>query len=157
MNNFKRLAPAAYLLAVLFLVIPMVDNLMSVVPLHPGSSAWRFGAIGLLSNALLLPALGLLIAFFAAMNLSHTRLLFIMRILTWAVAMLLVVAAIVFLLDALQARGTLNPAFKRSAKLASITATAKLLIGALTFAVIGYAGRPEAPIGQPVKPAQGRR
>ena len=62
MNNYRSLAPGAYVVAFLLFFIPFFDASLSLAPWNLASSQWRFGAFGLLSNALMLPAAGTLIA-----------------------------------------------------------------------------------------------
>ena len=73
MNNYRQLAPGAYLVAFLLFFIPFFDASLSLAPWHLGSSQWRFGAFGLLSNALMLPAAGSLIAITTAIVAGHVR------------------------------------------------------------------------------------
>jgi hypothetical protein len=141
MSNFRQLAPAAYLVAALLIVIPLFDVTMSLYPFNPGSSQWRFGAFGLFSNALMLPAAGMLIAVATATLAVHPGLQQFLRIFCWAVAVLLVVGMAFFALDALQARPLVRPDMKLSYFVASGTALAKLALGALGFGLLARGSR----------------
>lgn len=153
MNNLKRLAPGAYLIALLLLLIPMWDNLTSLLPVHASSSAWRFGFFGLISNALLLPSIGALIAFAAAIVADHARTLRALRLTSWVIAILMLMGVVLFAFDAAQTKNNIQPQIRRSFKIASVTAGLKLLTGAATLALLGLAGRRE----EEVAPSVARR
>lgn len=139
----SRLAPCAYLVAFLLIAIPMFDASMSVAPWVPGDPQWRFGAIGLISNALMIPAAGMLIAVVAAMTFGHLTFLRVLRILCWIGSLGIMLAVILFALDALQTRNAIRPQMQLSYNVASLTAAFKLLLGAATFLLFARACNPE--------------
>jgi len=56
----RRIVWPSYLVAFSLLVIPPIDALMQTMPAHPSEPRWRWGAFGLLSNAMMIPMIGLL-------------------------------------------------------------------------------------------------
>lgn len=140
-TSWRQLAPSAYLVAFALVFIPLFDASMSLVPFRVGAPQWRFGAVGLLSNALMIPAIGVLIAVTTAVVLGHERTQRVFSILCWIAAAILLAALAAFALDALQTRASVQPAMKLSFAVASATAAAKLLLGAVTFALFARGSR----------------
>jgi hypothetical protein len=136
MNNYRQLATGAYLVAFLLFVIPFFDAIMSVIPAHFDNTQWRFAVLGLLSNALMLPASGALIAVATAAMLGHVRLQRVLGILLWLLVVVVMVSAVTFSLDAIQSRPAIKPDMLLSYQVASTTALAKLVLGAVTFAFL---------------------
>ena len=137
----RPLASCAYLVAFTLVFIPLFDASMSLVPFHLGTPQWRFGAVGLLSNALMIPAIGVLIAVTTAVTLGQERVQRALAIASWAVAIILLVGLAAFALDALQTRAAVQPGMQLSFKVASLTAAAKLLMGAVTFVAFARGSR----------------
>ena len=71
MNRYRFLGFSAYLVATTLIVVPFFDAAMSLWPWQPDSAQWRFGAIGLASNALMLPCAGMLIALATGITLGQ--------------------------------------------------------------------------------------
>ena len=148
MNTYRHLAPGAYLVAAALALFPLFDSGISLSPWNVGSAQWRFGAIGLLSNTLMIVALGMLLAVAAAGAASHDRTRRVLGIASWIVSALLLVAIAAFALDAVQARAQIRSDMMFSYQLASVTAGVKLLVGALSFALFGKGSRLDSPIRQ---------
>ncbi len=141
MNNYRQLAPGAYLVAFLLIFIPLFDASLSLAPWHLGSSQWRFGAFGLLSNALMLPAAGALIAVATAIAASQVRMVKVLAILCWFVVAVLVVSTALFSLDAMQSRRMIRPEMALSYYVASATAMGKLVLGIVSFLFLARGSR----------------
>ena len=141
MNNYRQLAPGAYLVSFLLVFIPIFDASLSLAPWHLGSSQWRFGAFGLLSNALMLPAAGALIAVATAIAASQVRTVKVLAILCWFVVAVLVVSTVLFSLDAMQSRRMIRPEMTLSYYVASATAMGKLVLGCLSFLFLARGSR----------------
>src|SRR3954469_18586738 len=62
----RRIVWPAYLIAFSLTVIPPIDAVMQTMPIRFGELRWRWGVFGLLSNAMMIPMIGLLIAFVVA-------------------------------------------------------------------------------------------
>ena len=148
MNNYRQLAPGAYFVAAVLFVAPLFDSSVSLAPWNFGSAQWRFGAIGLLSNTLMIVALGALIAVVTAVTLHQDRMRRIVGAASWLLSVLLIVAIAGFALDAVQSRSQIRGDMLFSYRLASLTAGVKLLIGALTFALFGRGCRIDNPVRQ---------
>ena len=94
----------AYAVALLFVVFPVVDTIAQVWPLGLDSPSWRYGAIGLGANYLVSALFGMVaLALIAALR-QHRRILQAATIVGGIGALLLLVAALSFVLDAFQVR-----------------------------------------------------
>ncbi|MEO7455454.1 MAG: hypothetical protein ABIY52_04280 [Gemmatimonadaceae bacterium] len=142
MNNHRQLAPAAYLVAALLVFIPLYDAATSLYPFNVASSQWRFGAFGLLSNALMLPASGALIAVAAAAAFMQPRMLRFLGIVSWVAVVVIVLSMVLFALDAVQSRRLIRADMQLSYMVATATALVKLVLGALGFALLARGTRP---------------
>ncbi len=104
MNQLRRVAAAAYLLAALLIVFTSMDLVQSVWPIRAGDVQWRVLSVGLLSRMLITPLLGLVVAYFAALLMEHRRVLRTLAVLEALLAVLLVVGIGFYALDALELR-----------------------------------------------------
>lgn len=140
MNRYEHLTGSAYAVAFMLVLIPFFDALTSALPANIGSEQWRFGVIGLLSNAFMLPAAGLLIAFAIAATRGHRKML---RVLGWfcafAAAMTMAML-LLFVLDAIQTRLNVQPAARLAFAFASFTAAGKLLFAIVTLILMSRTG-----------------
>ena len=143
MNNYRNLAPGAYVVAFVLFFVPFFDAALSLAPWNVASSQWRFGAFGLLSNALMLPAAGVLIAVATAIAAGHVRVVRVLAILCWSAVVVLLVSTVLFSLDALQSRRMIRPEMALSYYVASATAMGKLLLGLLSFTFLARGSRLE--------------
>jgi hypothetical protein len=141
MNNYRQLAPGAYLVAFLLIFIPVFDASLSLAPWNLGSSQWRFGAFGLFSNALMLPAAGALIGVATAIAAGHVRMVRGLAILCWFAVAVLVLSTVLFSLDAMQSRRMIRPDMALSYYVASATALGKLVLGLLAFLFLARGSR----------------
>jgi hypothetical protein len=140
MDRYPKLAGPAYIVAFMLVAIPLFDATMSVFPFGLGNEQWRFGAIGLLSNAFMIPAAGLLIALVTALSFGHFRFLRVLGAICAISSVLVVLLLLLFGLDAVQARLNVNPQAKLSFVVASFTAAAKLILAVITLVLIGAVG-----------------
>lgn len=138
MDNYPRLAPAAYVIALMLIVFPIFDSVMSVVPLHFENAQWRFGAFGLLSNTLLIPLAGVLIALAVALAYEHEGMQKLLWVGSWTMAALLMLAVVLFALDSLQTRSHIRADIQTSFKVASVTGLAKLFFSSVAFGLFGW-------------------
>ena len=140
MNRYRFLGFSAYLVAATLIVVPFFDAAMSLWPWQPASAQWRFGAIGLASNALMLPCAGILIALATSISLGQPRASRWLGMLCAAAALATSLSILLFALDAMQTRANVAAAARLSFNVASATAIAKLLIGTITLAAFARAG-----------------
>ena len=141
MNNYRQLAPAAYLVAAALVIFPLLDSAMSLMPWKAGSTQWRFGAIGLISNTLMIVCLGALIAVGMSVLANHEAGRRVLGKISWTLAVLLLIGIVAFAMDAVQARRQIRADLLSSYQLASIMAEVKLLTAVLSFAMLGRAAR----------------
>ena len=99
-----KYAVAIYFVAVLMILMPPLDVILSLPQYQPDSARWRFGALGLISGAMLVPIAGLLLA---SMTATITRQRWVYRTVLVVSALMGVVFLAVlvsFGLDAVQVR-----------------------------------------------------
>lgn len=104
MRRSRFLIATGYLLALLLLLLPLLEPVVALLPLQPSQIRWRLQAFGALSQALVLPQLGGVIALGTAVLLGQRRVVRVLAIAALALAALLVVASVLFVLDLLQYR-----------------------------------------------------
>lgn len=122
----RQLTVVAYLVAALMLIIPVLEVVLSVWPLRVGETSWRFGTVGLLSQALLTPLLGALVLVLLAVTLGHRRTLATVSVVAALLALALLVVIPIFGLDAIQMRTRVRTDAHRAFDLSSVLATIKL-------------------------------
>lgn len=127
-------------MALLLVLFPLTDALSTVWPLRPGEFQWRFGAVGLFSQALMTPLLGVVLALVTAHILEHRVVLRILAVLAALGGVLLLVVLAGFALDAAQMRGQVRPELKGNFDVASIAAAMKLLLAATLALVVTWVG-----------------
>jgi hypothetical protein len=97
-----------YFIAFLLILIPIVDFAPNVWPPRPGEVGWRYGTVGLFANYLMTPVLGFALAMLIAVWAKHATLL---RVSGWVVivaAICLLGATLLFVLDAVQVRASVE-------------------------------------------------
>jgi hypothetical protein len=138
---YNRIAPCLYLLALILFIVPFVDAAVSITPFHVRNVQWRFGAVGLLTNTLLTPAVGFMLAVVTAALLQHIRTQRVLSIVAWIGAVVLLGLLVVFALDALQTRAMVRPEMMRPFVLASTVAVCKLVLWVIASIVFARAAR----------------
>jgi hypothetical protein len=124
----------------LFVVLPALDFVTNVWPLHVGDLQWRYGTVGLLSGFLLTPLLGVLLATLVAAVLRHALLQRLLAVLDLVAAALLLLGCALFLLDALQYRGNVPAEAKATFDVGTGKALLKHFTGAGVLAWLGVVG-----------------
>ena len=128
MNRVSKVVPALYFVAIVLIVIPVFDAATSVYPFHLANSQWRFAIIGLLSNALLLPTIGMLMAVLVAVTQEHDRTIRMLKITNWVLAVLMGLTVATFMLDTVQSKTAIRPEMLTGYYVASLTALVKLVM-----------------------------
>jgi len=128
------LAGPLYFLAILLIGTPLVDILANTWPLHVGLLTWRYGAVGMFSGFVLTPLLGLALACWLAITLGHRVVQRVLIIASLVAAVVLLVAALGFVLDVLQLRHSV-PANPPQALWTFEVGAAKALVKHLTAVV----------------------
>jgi len=136
---------AAYVVGAALILVPMFDAGTSVLPIRFAESRWRYGTVGLLSNSLLIPMAGVALVFAIALTQGHRRTLRALGAIAAMSCVMCVAAIVTFALDALQSQSGIDPKFHFAYIVASSTAAAKLLIGAIAFGYFALAGLKRAP------------
>ena len=137
----RRLRAPAYVVGASLVAVPAFDALMQIAPFHPFDPRWRFGAVGLLSGALLLPEVGLLIAVGIAISSEDTVTQRGLRALSWVGVALVAISLALFVSDATETRVTVRPDLQHEFLAASMTSMFNLAAGAATFGILGRACR----------------
>ena len=140
MNRYRFFAWPAYLVGVSLILIPLIDVTAQTWPLNLGNEQWRFGAIGLLSNAFIVPAAGILVVLGVAIALEHYR---VVRVAGWLCAAGAALTALtlgLFALDAIQTRVNVRPEAMFSFTVASATAMGKMTLAIVTLVAFAMAG-----------------
>jgi hypothetical protein len=134
----RRIVWPSYLIAFSLCVIPPIDALMQTMPMRFGDTRWRWGVFGLMSNAMMVPMIGLLIAFVVSSAFEHRRFQRVLGVLTALVAVGALVGLGSFALDTVQLHRDLKPGFATAFNIAFLTATTKSTVGMLTLAAFTW-------------------
>ena len=124
----RRLRAPAYLIMAVTSILPLVDLLMAISPMHFGTVMWRFGAVGLISSAVGAPLLVLTLVYALALLSGDRKVVITVGIIAAILALLMLVGAGSFALDALQMKGRVNPVALDKFKGASALALVKLIV-----------------------------
>jgi hypothetical protein len=131
---------AAYAVALILILIPLFDAIALILPIRFGEVRWRYGTVGLLANATMIPVAGLLLAFFVANALDHRKVLRTLGVLAWIGVVGAALFLVSFALDGLQTYKEVNPTQHLAFLLASATGMAKLFFSAFILGLLGAAG-----------------
>jgi hypothetical protein len=107
---------ALYAFAFTLFFWPVTDLVTNALPLQLGNVRWRYGFLGLLGSYLLTPSVGIFVASGVAYALRHRRTLRVLSVLELIIAIALLAAMAMFVLDLMQVRGT-RPEEARAATL----------------------------------------
>jgi len=128
----------AYAVAILFVLLPIVDTFSQTWPLNPSSPGWRYGTIGIGANYLISVLFGVLgLGALAALG-RHRRTLRVLGILCGIATVVLLVAVIGFLLDAVQVRAGIPVGDGRTRSAFAIGAAKAAFKYVLSAAVMGW-------------------
>jgi hypothetical protein len=148
MLDSRKVAWPAYLVGFALIAIPFFDAAMSVYPWQFGEARWRFGAVGLLSNALMIPLSGVLVMYMTAVVLEHRMMERLIGILAFVASAVAFSGLVLFALDALQTRPSVRFEMRFSFHVASATAAVKTLLGGITFLGFGVGSLRRGPGGE---------
>jgi len=140
MENTKPLARAGYLLAAALVIIPIADSALPLLPFRFTDDRWRWGSVGQLSNVMLFPLLGFILAISLAALADSQRIKRVIGIICGIFAVLISVATIVFVIDYFQVLNLVKPEMHHNMAIASSIATAKNILTVLTLALLTWAG-----------------
>lgn len=137
----RQFAFPSYLATFSLLLFPLLDQVMQLVPtakLH--DPRWRFGAIGLLSNILVLPVFSLMVILFLASFYDDSLLRRVVSALALVASVGLLLSTGLFMLDSIQVRGLMRPEAMNSWAVATSTALVKLIVAIVATAWFGLKG-----------------
>jgi hypothetical protein len=101
MRALSALAPAFYVTGVVLTVISLTEVAISTYPIQILATEWRLGAVGILSQSLLLSAIGFILVALAAQTRSHGRVQMVLGAVGEGVVTLGIVLLAWFLVDVL--------------------------------------------------------
>ena len=140
METNKPMARAGYLLAALLVITPLVDGTMQLLPLRLSDERWRFGAVGSLSNILLVPLLGLLLAIAVATFTDSRRTKRVLGAICGVLGFGLAAFSVLFILDYFQVRTIVTPKFQHATAVATTSALVKNLVSIVVLILLSRAG-----------------
>lgn len=117
----------------LLIASPLADLLAALLPMRPGEVSWRFGAYGLLTNALVTPILGLAIIEVVSGLRHQRRATAAIAVVCGLLALLLVGGFALFVLDYVQLRQAVGIAARGPYDSAAIKA---MIVAGLEAAVL---------------------
>ena len=132
----RRLRAPAYLIMAVTSILPLIDLLMAISPMHFGTVMWRFGAVGLISSAIGAPLLVLVLIYALALLSGDRKVVITVGIIAAIIAVLMIGGAGSFALDALQMKSRVNPVALDKFKGASALALVKLLVMGVSAIVL---------------------
>lgn len=139
MTDSRRIASPAYVLALALIMIPLADVAISLFPWRMTEPRWRFGATGVMSNALLLPLVGLLIGLVVSAIAEHRLTRKLIGVVGIIGASLCLVVLIVFGLDAVQTRAAVRPEMRTGFATAAFGAAVKVAIAGVVSVTVAVA------------------
>jgi hypothetical protein len=137
----RRLRAPGYLILGIAMVFPLLDLLVSVLPLRPATVVWRFGAVGLLSSAIGAPLLILFFIFVLAYFSGDRKIMVVCAAIAALIALVMIGMAGTFALDALQMKRRVQAAAQAKFLMACAQALLKLAfegLAALVLAVSAF-------------------
>jgi hypothetical protein len=156
-DRYRYLSWPAYTVAIGLATMPIIDAVLLVWPPQFGVERWRFGAVGMLSNGLLLSNLGILVALATAMVRNHRRILKGIGYGSAIAAAIAVMVLVLFVIDSTHTRATVAPEQNLSYAVATVAAVGKQLLAVATLVAFAIAGfRSAAPARAASKAREGR-
>lgn len=156
MESLRRLSVAAYVVAAVFLLSPLIDVATNIYPTDLGSMQWRFGAFGILSNYLISAVFGLLLASLVAALSGHRLVLRACAALDGLTALVLFGLTLLFALDVLQLRSTVRPEATEMFRIGALKASFKVALVAVALLLMGI-GSFRATRGEAMADRKGRK
>jgi uncharacterized membrane protein len=139
MEQNRPLAHAGYLLAASLFLIPLVDAIMPLMPLRFTEERWRGSAVGQVSNLLLIPLVGILLAIAVTTIVDDRRVRRVIGIICAVLAVTLAIMSVSFVLDYFQVRTAVIPRLRQASAMASITTGVKNIFYIIVLALLSRA------------------
>jgi len=133
----------AYFVALVLVLTPLMDVLIAAFPFRPGEMAWRFAAIGIFAEGVMLALLGLYSALALAIYLDHRVVVKALGIISALGVVAFGVVIVVFMLDAVGMRSIIAPEARSGMAVASAAALFKHLCGFVGTGLMALTARSE--------------
>ena len=130
----------AYAVAGLLIVIPIIEFTLRVWPLQPGTTSWRFGAIGIFSTTVITPLLGVVVGGAIAFSLEHRSVVRALGVLTLLGSILFLGFIGLFVLDAIEMRTPAQEAALFVFDVTAVQVVLKLTAVFLVAVLLGVGG-----------------
>jgi hypothetical protein len=122
-----------YLIAAFMIVVPFLDTWVLTRPLDLGALTWRYEALGLVSQALAVPLLGVLVGVSVAVLMKHTAILRMIAVAAAVAAIILAGLVGEFVLDAQGFRELVRTDLVDTVDRAWLVAASKFGLGCLVM------------------------
>ncbi len=139
-TKLRPLAWAAYSVAFILIVVPLTEVLLGIWPLRIGQVNWRFGAAGLVSQSVITPLLGMLLAVTTAALVEHRVTARVLAGFALLGGVLGALALAMFSLDALEARSAVRTESLQAFDKAAVVAAVKFVLGSISAVLLGVGG-----------------
>ena len=140
MQHMQPILKAFYLVGALLLFGALTEPVLQVWPLRPGNVSWRFGAAGLFAGGMIGMTFALAWIMGVAALLSHRRVLKTFAVLSLVCSLILTAAAVLFALDFLQIRVSVNPEVRSGLDMTVLRAMLTIVLCIPATLVLGLAG-----------------
>jgi hypothetical protein len=137
----EALAAPLYVVALMLILIPAADFLLSVPPAEPSNIQWRFAAVGLLSGYTITPILGLALALVVSAVVKQVAVQRVLVITCFMLAVILFILSVGFMRDVIQLRASTPQEGRPAFNSAWTRAIIKHLFSAGTLAYLGWRAR----------------
>lgn len=135
-DSLRKLCFASYVVALLFIVAPIMDVLTNVWPWGWGSEQWRFGTFLTTSNYLVSLIFGLLLAATTAAMAGHRALLRATAVVAGLFTVLVLLMCFGWVLDTIQVRMLVRPEQHALFKIGLIKTGGKMGFCLITLAAV---------------------
>lgn len=136
----ELLAGPFYAFGLLLVSLPMLDFGTSIVPVHLTNLQWRFATIGLLSNFLMTPMMGISLMVAVAAVRGHRGVQRTIAIVNSFLVLLLISLLALFALDAIQLNASVPGEQAAEFHSAAYKALIKHIAGLIVLALLAVAG-----------------
>jgi len=132
----QRVRVVAYLVLGAAVVFPIVENVGTLLAAPSAGAPWRFGAIGSMSTIVTASLIGLLLILVTSLIARDRWITIAVGVVSALLALCALVAIVLFVLDAIQVRGRVQPALRNRFDFAAALAMARLLFTTIVSAVL---------------------
>ena len=131
-----RLRTPGYLILTVVGIMPILDYIAGLWPLHLADSTWRFGAVGLFSSYSVGMLAQLFLMYALAVTVNDRKVLMAIGVVTALLALVLAGSSASYVLDALQTRGRVTPQSFRRFDVVAAQGFVKLLLVLVCSAIL---------------------